>query len=225
MRGSDEKAGALFCFVDLESRVLKDHPLHKIRRLVNDALSALEGQFSALYSGLARPSIAPETLLRAMLLQAFFSIRYSTRSERHLMERLEFGLLFRWFVGLWIDDAVWDHSSFSKNRDRLLEGDIPGKFLAAVLAQPRVRKLLSTEHFSVHDTLIEARASIKSIRPKSPGDSSDQPPMGGWDVTRMRTSMDRSGRTPRMARAPIRRLGSKRRGRANRPSSDSWEMV
>ena len=175
MRGSDERTGALFSYVDLESRVRKDHPLRTIRRLVNEALSALEGEFAALYSGLGRPSIAPERLLRAMLLQAFYSIR----SERQLMERLEFDLLFRWFVGLGVDDAVWDHSSFSKNRDRLLEGDIAAKFLAAVLAQPRVKKLLSTEHFSVDGTLIEAWASMKSVKPKSPGDSSDEPPAGG----------------------------------------------
>lgn len=157
------------------SRGCGDHPLRTIRLLVNEALSALEGEFAALYSGLGRPSIAPEKLLRAMLLQAFYSIR----SERQLMERLEFDLLFRWFVGLGIDDAVWDHSSFSKNRDRLLEGDIAAKFLAAVLAQPRVKRLLSTEHFSVDGTLIEAWASMKSIRPKNPENGSDEPPAGG----------------------------------------------
>lgn len=175
MRGSDERTGALFSYVDLESRVRKDHPLRTIRRLVNEALSALEGEFSALYSGLGRPSIAPERLLRAMLLQAFYSIR----SERQLMERLEFDLLFRWFVGLGVDDAVWDHSSFSKNRDRLLEGDIAAKFLAAVLAQPRVKRLLSTEHFSVDGTLIEAWASMKSVRPRTPESGPDEPPSGG----------------------------------------------
>ncbi|MFD2648783.1 IS5 family transposase [Devosia albogilva] len=175
MRGSDERTGALFSYVDLESRVRKDHPLRRIRRLVNEALLALEGEFSSLYSGLGRPSIAPEKLLRAMLLQAFYSIR----SERQLMERLEFDLLFRWFVGLGIDDAVWDHSSFSKNRDRLLEGDIAAKFLAAVLAQPPVKRLLTTEHFSVDGTLIEAWASMKSIRPNSPEDNTDEPPSSG----------------------------------------------
>ena len=179
LRGSDESTGALFSYVDLEARVRKDHPLRTIRRLVNAALSALAGEFSALYSGLGRPSIAPEKLLRAMLLQAFYSIR----SERQLMERLEFDLLFRWFVGLGIDERVWDHSSFSKNRDRLLAGDIAAKFLAAVLAQPRVKRLLSTEDFSVDGTLIEAWASMKSIRPKTPengpGDGPDEPPAGG----------------------------------------------
>jgi transposase len=172
LRGSDERTGALFSYVDLETRVRKDHPLRTIRRLVNDALSALEADFAALYSGLGLPSIAPEKLLRAILLQAFYSIR----SERQLMERLEFDLLFRWFVGLGIDDAVWDHSSFSKNRDRLLDGDIAAKFLVAVLAQPQVKRLLSTEHFSVDGTLIEAWASMKSVRPK---DGSDGPPSAG----------------------------------------------
>jgi len=122
----------------------------------------LSGDFARLYSGVGRPSIAPEKLLRAMLLQAF----YSVRSERQLMERIEFDLLFRWFVGLGVDDPVWDHSSFSKNRDRLLAGDIAGKFLAAVLSRPRVRRLLSSEHFSVDGTLIEAWASMKSFKPK-----------------------------------------------------------
>jgi len=143
-----------------------------IRVIVNEALTALEREFAPLYARVGRPSIAPEKLLRAMFLQAFYSIR----SERQLMERLEFDLLFRWFVGLGIDDSAWDHSVFSKNRDRLLEGDIAAKFLAAVLAQPRVTKLLSTEHFSVDGTLIEAWASMKSFKPK---DDSSQPPADG----------------------------------------------
>ena len=124
--------------------------------------TALSGDFAALYSGLGWPSIPPEMLLRAMLLQAFYSIR----SERQLMERLEYDLLFRWFVGLGADEPAWDHSSFSKNRDRLLEGDIAARFLAAVLSERRVRRLLSSEHFSVDGTLIEAWASMKSFRPK-----------------------------------------------------------
>lgn len=174
MRGSDEGTGALFSYVDLEARVRKDHPLRTIRRLVNEALGAMEGDFGALYSGMGRPSIAPEKLLRAMLLQAFYSIR----SERQLMERLEFDLLFRWFVGLGIDDPVWDHSTFSKNRDRLLEGDVAAKFLTAVLARPRVNRLLSTEHFSVDGTLVEAWASMKSFKPKN-GPDDPAPPSGG----------------------------------------------
>jgi transposase len=152
MRGVDERSGSLFSCVDLESRVGKDHPLRAIRGVVNEALAALSGEFWALYSRSGRPSIPPEKLLRAMLLQAFYSIR----SERQLMERLEFDLLFRWFVGIGIDDAAWDHSAFSKNRERLLEGDIAAKLLSAVLSQPRVKRLLSTDHFSVDGTLIEA---------------------------------------------------------------------
>ena len=141
--------------------------------IVNEALAALSGEFSALYARMGRPSIPPEKLLRAMLLQAFYSIR----SERQLMERLEFDLLFRWFVGIGVDDAAWDHSTFSKNRERLLEGDIAAKLLSAVLAQPRVKRLLSTDHFSVDGTLIEAWASMKSFRPKDGSD--DPPPSGG----------------------------------------------
>jgi transposase len=162
MRGTDKRSGELFSYVDLEKRVRKDHPLRPIREMANTALAVLSGDFAALYSGMGRPSIPPEKLLRAMLLQAFYSIR----SERQLMERLEFDLLFRWFVGLGVDDPAWDHSTFSKNRDRLLEGDIAAKFLSAVLAQPRVKRLLSNEHFSVDGTLIEAWASMKSFKPK-----------------------------------------------------------
>ena len=159
MRGTDERSGELFSYVDLEKRVRRDHPLRLIRELANVALADLSSEFAVLYSGTGRPSIAPEMLLRAMLLQAF----YSVRSERQLMERLEFDLLFRWFVGLGVDDPVWDHSTFSKNRDRLLEGEIAAKLLAAVLAQPRVKRLLSSDHFSVDGTLIEAWASMKSF--------------------------------------------------------------
>jgi len=168
MRGSDKRSGELFSYVNLEKRIRQDHPLRAIRLLTDIALAALSGDFAALYSGTGRPSIAPELLLRAMLLQAFYSIR----SERQLMERLEFDLLFRWFVELGVDDPVWDHSTFSKNRDRLLAGEIAAKFLIAVLAQPRVKRLLSSEHFSVDGTLIEAWASMKSFKPK-------EPPAGG----------------------------------------------
>jgi transposase len=171
MRGGDERSGALFSYVDLEARVGQSHPLRAIRAIVNKALAALAGEFSALYSPMGRPSIPPEKLLRAMLLQAFYSIR----SERQLMERLEFDLLFRWFVGLGVDDAAWDHSTFSKNRERLLEGDVAAKLLSAVLAQPRVKRLLSTDHFSVDGTLIEAWASMKSFKPKD----GDGPPRQG----------------------------------------------
>jgi len=160
MRGGDERSGSLFSYVDLEDRVGKNHPLRAIRAIVNEALAGLAGDFSVLYSPMGRPSIPPEKLLRAMLLQAFYSIR----SERQLMDRLEFDLLFRWLVGIGVDDVAWDHSTFSKNRDRLLEGDIAAKLLGAVLAQPRVKRLLSTDHFSVDGTLIEAWASMRPGR-------------------------------------------------------------
>ena len=139
MRGNDAAAGSLFSYVDIEKRVRTDHPLRVIREIVNTTLSAMSAEFDALYSPFGRESIPPERLLRALLLQAFYTIR----SERQLVERIEFDLLFRWFVGLGVDDPVWDATSFSKNRDRLLAGEIATKFLAAVLAQPKVKVLLS----------------------------------------------------------------------------------
>ncbi|EPE93635.1 transposase (plasmid) [Rhizobium grahamii CCGE 502] len=135
MRSGDVRTGELFSYVDLVARVRKDHPLRAIRQIVNEALVLLEQDFAALYSPIGRPSIAPEKLLRAMILQAFYSIR----SERLLMERLECDLLFRWFVDIGIDDPAWDYSVFSKNRDRLLDGDIAAKFLGAILCQPKVK--------------------------------------------------------------------------------------
>jgi transposase len=140
MRGGDERSGELFSYVDLEARVRRDHPLRGIRAIVNEALAVLEREFAALYSPMGRPSIPPEKLLRAMLLQTFYSIR----PERLLMDQLEYDLLFRWFVGIGVDDAAWDHSVFSKNRDRLLDGDIAAKFLSAVLAQPTVTRKTSS---------------------------------------------------------------------------------
>ena len=172
MRGTDERSGELFSYVDLEARVRRDHPLRAIRSIANQALETLSKEFAGLYAREGRPSIAPEKLLRAMLLQAF----YTVRSERQLMDRLEFDLLFRWFVGLGIDDPVWDHSTFSKNRDRLLAGDIAAKFLAAVLDQPRVKRLLSNEHFSVDGTLVAAWASAKSFKPKDGSGDDDVGP-------------------------------------------------
>src|SRR5712692_1130392 len=163
MRGKDEQQLDVFSYISPEQRVPQDHPLRSLRAMADEALQQLHPLFNRLYAKTGRPSIAPETLLRALLLQAL----YSVRSERMLMERLEFDLLFRWFVGIGVDDPVWDHSSFSKNRDRLLDGEIAAKFLTAVLAQPRVKRLLSSEHFSVDGTLIEAWASMKSLMPRS----------------------------------------------------------
>ena len=172
MRGSDQQSGALFSYVDLEARVPPEHPLRIIRTIVNDALHELDREFSELYGDSGRNSIPPERLLRASLLQAFCSVR----SERQLMEQIDYNLLFRWFVGLGIDDPVWDHSTFSKNRDRLLEAQVAAKFLEAVLRHRKVRRFLSSDHFSVDGTLVEAWASMKSVRAR---DGSDEPPAPG----------------------------------------------
>lgn len=162
MRGTDEAAGSLFSYVDLEERVPARHALRLIRRIVNDALASLDAEFDALYTDFGRPSIAPERLIRASLLQILFSIR----SERQLMEQMDYNLLFRWFVGLGIDDPVWVPTVFTKNRDRLLTTDMSRKVMAAILSHPEVKPLLSDEHFSVDGTLIKAWASMKSFQPK-----------------------------------------------------------
>src|SRR5205809_653382 len=173
MRGDDEQLQAgMFSYIALEERIPKNHPLRGIRQLVDEVLKGLSPEFDRLYAKLGRESIPPERLLRALLLQAFYSIR----SERQLVERIDHDLLFRWFVGLGIEDPVWDATTFTKNRDRLLEGDIAAQFLAAVLAQDKVKALLSSEHFSVDGTLLEAWASLKSFRPK---DGSGDPPGPG----------------------------------------------
>ena len=161
----------MFSYVDLEERIPAGHPLRKIREFVNAALTALDAAFAELYSADGRPSIAPERLLRAALIQILFSIR----SERQLMEQMQYNLLFRWFVGLGIDDPVWVPTVFTKNRDRLLNTDIARQFLAAILAHRDVAPLLSDEHFSVDGTLIEAWASMKSFKPKAGADGSEPP--------------------------------------------------
>ena len=172
MRGADIHQEGLFSYVSPESRIPKRHPLRPIRQMVDTALSALSGEFQASYATTGRPSIAPEKLVRALLLQVFYSIR----SERLLCEQLEYNLLFRWFVGLSMDDRVWSHSTFSKNRDRLMSANVAQAFFEQVLAQARDRGLTSDEHFSVDGTLIEAWASLKSFRPR---DDSDDPGQGG----------------------------------------------
>jgi len=159
MRGIQEKQGAMFSYVSQEDRIPQDHPLRKLREMVDPILKSMSPRFAKLYAEAGRPSIPPEYLLRALLLQ----ILYTIRSERLLMEQLDYNLLFRWFVGLSMDDAVWNHSVFSKNRDRLLEGDIATKFLKKVLAHAREHHLLSDEHFTVDGTLIEAWAGQKSF--------------------------------------------------------------
>lgn len=175
MRGKDQRSDGFFSYVRLESRIAADHPLRAIRTLVDEALKTLSRDFGRLYARDGRPSIPPERLLRALLLQAFFTVR----SERQLMEQLDYNLLFRWFVGLSADDPVWDATVFCKNRDRLLAGDIAAKFFASVLNLPQVDKLLSSEHFSVDGTLIEAWASMKSFVPKDGGDPPPDKGQGG----------------------------------------------
>ena len=162
MRGDDEQQEAIFSYIGLEQRVPKDHPLRAIRQMVDAALRGLDGEFDELYARRGRPSIAPEKLLRAQLLQ----VLYSVRSERQLMEQLDYNLLFRWFVGLNIDDPVWDTTVFSKNRERLIEGEVAEQLLLAVVEQARARDLLSEEHFTVDGTLIQAWASRRSFREK-----------------------------------------------------------
>ena len=172
MRGSDEKTGSLFSYIDLEERVPAGHPLRLIRRVVNDALASLDADFEGLYAADGRPSIPPERLIRASLLQILFSIR----SERQLMEQMDYNLLFRWFVGLGIDDAVWVPTVFTKNRDRLLTSEMSRKVMAAILAYPEVKPLLSDEHFSVDGTLIKAWASVKSVQPNEAAPPEDDDP-------------------------------------------------
>src|ERR1700689_4653878 len=165
MRGKDTQQSAMFSYVSPEERVPSDHPLRPIRTMVDVVLKGLSRSFGRLYIDWGRPSIAPEKLLRALLLQVLYTIR----SERMLMEQLEYNLLFRWFVGLNMDEPVWVPTVFSKNRDRLLNGDIAEKFFAQVLKQARANDLLSDEHFSVDGTLIEAWACQKTVQRKDRG--------------------------------------------------------
>jgi transposase len=171
MRGTDTQQSGMFSYLSPEERVPEKHPLRPIRQMTDEALKGLSAKLNELYSITGRPSIAPEKLLRALLLQ----ILYSVRSERLLMEQLQYNLLFRWFVGLNMDEPVWVATVFTKNRDRLLEGEIAGWFFAGVLAQARSAALLSDEHFSVDGTLIEAWASQKSFQRK---DGSGKTPPG-----------------------------------------------
>jgi transposase len=164
MRGAFEDQGGMFSYISPEARVPANHPLRKVRELVRDVLRELSRSLGALYSSEGRPSIPPEQLLSALLLQVFYGIR----SERQLMEQLDYNLLYRWFVGLSPDDPVWNPTTFTKNRERLQNGDVFTKFMTKLLDHPQVKPLLSDEHFSVDGTLIEAWASHKSFRPKDP---------------------------------------------------------
>ena len=169
MRGADQRTGAMFSYVSLEARVPADHPLRAIRHITDRALERISSHLGTLYVNFGRPSVPPEQLLRALLLQALYTIR----SERQLMEQLDYNLLFRWFVGLGLDDAVWSPTTFSKNRDRLLAGDVAAAFFDAVLIHADTVRLLSDEHFTVDGTLLEAWASQKSFRPRD-----QEPPTG-----------------------------------------------
>ncbi len=209
MRGSDERSEGLFSYVSCEARVPADHPLRPIRAIVDEALDVLSPEFERLYATVGRPSIPPEKLLRALLLQAF----YSVRSERQLMEQLDYNLLFRWFAGVSMDAPIWDVTVFTKNRDRLLDGDVAAKFMAAVLSQPRVKKLLCNDHFSVDGTLIEAWASMKSFRPK---DGPDEPPSPGRNAERSFHGEKRSNETHASTTDPEAKLYRKGDGQASR---------
>jgi len=209
MRGTDRETGKLFCYASPESLVPQDHPLRAIRLLANAALERLSGDFDAIYSDIGRTSIAPEKLLRALLLQAFFSVR----SERQLMQQITYNMLFRWFIGLAMDAPVWDVTVFTKNRDRMLEGDIARGFLAAILDDPGVKPLLSSEHFSVDGTLIEAWASMKSFRPR---DGSGEAPAPGRNGERDFHGEKRSNETHASTTDPDARLYRKGPGQASK---------
>ena len=215
MRGLDERSGSLFSYVDLESRVPQGHPLRVIRRIADQVLAGMSGAFETAYAPLGRPSIPPERLLRALLLQAFYTIR----SERQLVERLDFDLLFRWFVGLGIDDPVWDASSFAKNRERFLAMEAATRFLAGVVAHPDVRRQMSRDHFSVDGTLIDAWASMKSFRSKDEDRNDESGGEGGGsgrNVERDFRGETRSNETHASTTDPDARLYRKAAGQPSR---------
>lgn len=208
MRGADDQPGSMFSYVSLEERVPQDHPLRTIRRITDRALERLSSRFGTLYVNFGRPSIPPEKLLRALLLQALYTIR----SERQLIEQLQYNLLFRWFVGLGMDDPVWAPTTFTKNRDRLLDGDIAAAFFEAVLIHADSARLLSDEHFTVDGTLLEAWASQKSFRPRD-----DDPPTGGGSNPTVNFhGQRRTNATHRSTTDPDARLYKKARGREAR---------
>jgi len=228
MRGDDVRTESLFSYLSCEARVPQDHPLRPIRTIVDQALTVLSPAFDQLYSDIGRPSIPPEKLLRTLLLQAF----YSVRSERQLMEQLDYNLLFRWFVGLAMDAPIWDATVFTKNRDRFLEGEIAGQFFQAVLGQPEVRGLLSDDHFSVDGTLIEAWASMKSFKPKA--EAGGEPPAGaggGRNAERDFHGERRRNDTHASTTDPEARLFRKGRGKEAKlcfppgPPSRPWSLA
>src|SRR3954467_9568644 len=212
MRGDDEQAGAMFSYVSLEARVPAEHALRAIRRITDRALERLSPRFGTLYVKFGRPSVAPEKLLRALLLQALYSIR----SARQLMEQLDYNILFRWFVGLGLDDAVWSATTFTKNRDRWLGGDIAQAFFAAVLIHADSARLLSDEHFTVDGTLLEAWASHKSFQRKVDPTAPSAPPDAGGNPTVDFKGERRTNDTHQSTTDPDARLYKKGRGREAR---------
>src|ERR1700744_306688 len=172
MRGEDQKQSAIFSYLTMESRIPRDHPLRRMRTMIDRSLARMDRAFDAMYASGGRPSIAPERLLRAQLLMVVYSIR----SERQLMEQLNYNLLFRWFVGLEMDDPVWDVTVFTKNRERLIAGEASQQLLVAVVEEARKHDLLSEEHFTVDGTLIQAWASAQTFQkkkdPPAPGSGS-----------------------------------------------------
>jgi transposase len=206
MRGADERSGAMFSYVSLEERVPVDHPLRAVRRITERALERLSPRFGSMYVNFGRPSIPPEKLLRALLLQALYTIR----SERQLMEQLDFNLLFRWFVGLGIDDPVWSPTTFTKNRDRLLDGEIATAFFEAVLIHADTARLLSHEHFTVDGTLLEAWASQKSFKRR---DTPPEPPAGSGNASVNFRGERRTNATHQSTTDPDARLYKKGVGR------------
>jgi transposase len=209
MRGGPEETKQLFSYVDMEDRIPADHPLRAVRRLVDEVLEKMSAQFAALYSHTGRPSIAPEHLLRASLVQAFFSVR----SERQLVEQIDYNILFRWFVGLSMDARIWDASTFSKNRERLMQAEVAQSFLATLMGLTQVKQLLSSDHFSVDGTLLEAWASMKSFVPK---DGSGDPPSPGRNGERNFHKEKRSNETHASTTDPDARLFRKGNGQESR---------
>ena len=213
MRGDYQEGGDLFSYVSLEQRIPKRHPIRKMRKLVDEALQRLNPVFDDMYADNGRLSIPPERLLRASLLQVFYSIR----SERQLMEQLDYNLMFRWFVGLSVDDPVWDPSTFSKNRDRLAQADIGRRLFEVIVEMARHRNLTSNEHFSVDGTLIAAWASQKSVRRKD-GSDDDNPDGVGRNASRNFHGESRSNETHASRTDPEALIASKSNGMASRPS-------
>ncbi|HEX6822368.1 MAG TPA: IS5 family transposase, partial [Candidatus Sulfotelmatobacter sp.] len=207
MRGTDQQQNHVFSYISPDKRVRKDHPLRPIRTMVDEILKQLSPQFDKMYAKVGRPSIPPEQLLRAQLLQMF----YSVRSERLLMEEMDYNILFRWFVGLNLDDPVWDATVFTKNRDRLLEAEVAKEFLERVVAQAREQGWMSDEHFSVDGTLLEAWASLKSFQRKDKPNSS--PPDDPGNPTVDFHGEKRSNRTHESKSDPEAQLARKSKGK------------